>query len=112
MGNRKKYQKIIGFGGAFTEAAAFNFYRLPKSVQEISILISASLVKSKIFIPPFNKWNKDTEEICDEHGIELVKFEDGWLSMEHNNFSDIHNKWYLHAREFEYDDFVKWFGNV
>ena len=85
---------------------------LPKSVQEISILISASLVKSKIFIPPFNKWNKDTEEICDEHGIELVKFEDGWLSMEHNNFSDIHNKWYLHAREFEYDDFVKWFGNV
>lgn len=85
---------------------------LPKSVQEISILISASLVKSKIFIPPFNKWNKDTEEICNENGIELVKFEDGWLSMEHNNFSDIHNKWYLHAREFKYDDFVKWFGDV
>jgi len=28
------YQEIIGFGGAFTEAAAFTFYRLPKEKQE------------------------------------------------------------------------------
>jgi hypothetical protein len=85
---------------------------LPKPAQEMSILISASLVKSKIFIPPFNKWNKDTQEICDEHGIELIKFEDGWLSMEHNNYNDVHDKWYLHAREFELDNFYKWFKNA
>ena len=30
----KKFQKILGFGGAFTEASAYNFYRLPKSMQE------------------------------------------------------------------------------
>ena len=84
---------------------------LPKEVQEISILISASLVKSKIFIPPFNKWNEDTEEVCYEHGIELIKFEDGWLSMEHNKFFDSHNKWYLHAREFDIENFKKWFDN-
>jgi hypothetical protein len=82
---------------------------LPKPAQEMSILISASLVKSKIFIPPFNKWNKDTDDICKEHGIELIKFEDGWLSMEHNKFNDIHDKWYLHAREFTFDNFKKWF---
>jgi hypothetical protein len=82
---------------------------LPKPAQEMSILISASLVKSKIFIPPFNKWNKDTDDICKEHGIELIKFEDGWLSMEHNTFNDIHDKWYLHAREFTFDNFKKWF---
>lgn len=82
---------------------------LPKPAQEMSILISASLVKSKIFIPPFNKWNKDTEEICKEHGIELIKFEDGWLSMEHNNFIDNHDKWYLHAREMGINKFKKWF---
>lgn len=29
-----KYQKIIGFGGAFTEAAAINFYKLPEIVQD------------------------------------------------------------------------------
>lgn len=85
---------------------------LPKAAQEISILISASLVKSKIFIPPFNKWNKDTEDICNEHGIELVKFEDGWLSMEHNEFNKKHDKWYLHAREFNFKEFKNWFDNV
>ena len=30
----RKCQKIVGFGGAFTEASAHNFYRLPKSVQD------------------------------------------------------------------------------
>jgi hypothetical protein len=30
----KKYQKIIGFGGAFTEATAYNFNKLPTQVQE------------------------------------------------------------------------------
>lgn len=82
---------------------------LPKDVQEISILISASLVKSKIFIPPFNKWNNDTQSVCDEHDIELIKFEDGWLSMEHNKFNDSHDKWYLHSREFTMENFKKWF---
>lgn len=83
---------------------------LPKEVQEMSILISSSLVKSKIFIPPFNKWNKDTEDICKEHKIELIKFEDGWLSMEHNKFNESQDKWYLHAREFEYKKFEDWFN--
>jgi len=34
INSNKKYQKVIGFGGAFTEAAAFNFYRLSKEVQQ------------------------------------------------------------------------------
>ena len=29
----KSYQSILGFGGAFTEASAINFFKLPKSVQ-------------------------------------------------------------------------------
>lgn len=29
-----QYQKILGFGGAFTEATAHNFFKLPKSVQK------------------------------------------------------------------------------
>lgn len=82
---------------------------LDKSAQEMSILISASLVKAKVFIPPFNKWNKFTEEICNEHGIELIKFEDGWLCMEYNEYNDSQNLWYLHAREFDIETFKKWF---
>lgn len=30
----KKMQKMIGFGGAFTDAATINFYKLPEAVQE------------------------------------------------------------------------------
>eukprot|EP01038_Epipyxis_sp_PR26KG_P015082 gene15082-20294_t len=30
----KKYQKIIGFGGAFTESAAYNFFKLPFKIQD------------------------------------------------------------------------------
>jgi hypothetical protein len=82
---------------------------LTKEVQEISILVSASLVKAKIFIPPFNKWNKYTEEICEEHKIELIKFEDNWLCMEYNKYNISHEKWYLHAREFTFEKFKKWF---
>jgi glucosylceramidase len=31
----KTYQKMIGFGGAFTEAAAYTLYQMPKEKQEI-----------------------------------------------------------------------------
>lgn len=81
---------------------------LTKEMQELSILVSASLVDSKIFIPPFNKWNDHTQEICDEHGIELVKFEDGWLSMEYNARKEGHKLWYLHAREWTIERLSKW----
>ncbi len=82
---------------------------LTKEQQEMSILVSCSLAKAKIFVPPFNKWNKDTDEICRDNNIELVKFEDGWLSMEHNEYNDSHFKWYLHSREFDFETFKKWF---
>lgn len=83
---------------------------LSKEAQELSILTSASLVKANFFIPPFNKWNKDTESICNEHKIKLIKFEDGWLCMEYNNYDSNHDRWYLHSREFKLNDFKKWFN--
>jgi hypothetical protein len=81
---------------------------LTKEVQELSIVASCSLVGASYFIPPFNKWNVDTEAICDEHGIELIKFESGWLSMEHNQF-DGRRLWYLHSREWTFQKFRLWF---
>ena len=69
---------------------------LSYEAQEMSILTSCSLTYSKIFVPPFNKWNQDTEAICCEHEIELIKFEDGWRSMEHEPFDPDHDYWYLH----------------
>jgi len=31
---KKRYQSILGFGGAFTEAAAYNFFKLPESIRK------------------------------------------------------------------------------
>ena len=81
---------------------------LNREAQEMSILSSCSLVKTSIFVPPFNKWNEDTESICNEANIELVKFEDGWLCCEYNEFNPKHDLWYMHAREFTLKEFTKW----
>lgn len=78
--------------------------------QEISILISCSLVGTKTFIPPFNKYNQFTIDICNQNGIKLIKFEDGWKSCEYNKYQKSHDLWYLHAREWTMDKFIKWFN--
>lgn len=80
--------------------------------QELSIVSSCSLVGASIFIPPFNKWNKHTEKACDKHNIDLVKFEDGWLSMEYNNYDPNHSLWYLHSREWTLETVKKWLNEV
>lgn len=76
--------------------------------QEMSILISCALVNSKVFIPPFNKWDYKTEMVCKRNEIQLVKFEDGWLCAEYNAFDPAHDLWYLHAREFTLESFDNW----
>lgn len=82
---------------------------LSRETQELSIVASCSLVGANKFIPPFNKWNKDTEAACDENGISLIKFEMGWRSMEHNEYDPTAIMWYLHAREWTFEKFVAWF---
>lgn len=76
-----------------------------RSVQEISILLSCNLIKSSMFIPPFNKYNKDTEEICNENNIKLLKFEDGWTHLFYYKVSDNSNKYYVHSHDFDLDQF-------
>jgi hypothetical protein len=81
---------------------------LTKEAQELSIIASCSLAKASIFVPPFNKWNNDTSDICREQKIQLVKFEDGWLCCEYNEYNPMHHLWYIHAREFTVEKFKKW----
>lgn len=85
-----------------------NHQLLSRETQELSILTSCSLAKGKIFIPPWNQWNKETEDICKENGIELIKFEDGWKSAEHNEFDSAHELWYLHPYAWTLEKFKEW----
>ena len=79
------------------------------SVQELSILVSCSLLKAKVFVPPFNKWTTSMDNICKENGIELIKFEDGWKSIECNDYNPEQKLWYMHSRAWNYESLVKWF---
>lgn len=82
---------------------------LTMSAQELSIIASCSLVRATMFIPPFNKWNSDTVKVCLQNNIHLVKFEDGWKSMEYNKYNTDDKLWYLHAREWTFEKFIAWF---
>lgn len=73
-----------------------NHSKLGYELQEASIVTSCRYLDTDIFIPPFNQWNSDTQEICGKHGIELVK-EDGWKNMEWNDFNEEHRLWYFHS---------------
>jgi len=82
---------------------------LSKTAQEMSILITNSLVKSNIFIPPFNHYNKKTEKICKENRILLCKFEHGWLHAVYNFFDNNHLKYYVHTFEIDENWLQNWF---
>lgn len=71
---------------------------LTKEQQEMSIIAGCSLVGSSLFTPPFNKYNNDTLQICKELNITLDNFNDGWRSMEHENWDENNKLWYLHPR--------------
>lgn len=83
---------------------------MERAGQELSIVTSCSLLKAKKFVPPFNKWTKQMDEICKEWGIELIKFEDGWKCIEYNIYDPKHNLWYLHARDWTLESIKHWFG--
>jgi len=71
---------------------------LSKGQQEISILAGCSLTRSKIFTPPFSKYNEDTINICYEHSIDLHRFSNGWRCVEHEPWDKAVSLWYIHPR--------------
>jgi len=81
---------------------------LTKSAQEMSIVVSCSIVGGRIFVPPFNKWNHETVDVCAENSIKLVRFEDGWRSVECERFAPGIDKWYLHSRNVSEADLRAW----
>jgi hypothetical protein len=76
--------------------------------QELSIVASCAMLHTRRFVPPFNKWNTTTEAICRDNDIDLIKFESGWLSAEHNLFDPSRDKYYLHHRAFTVGGFAEW----
>jgi hypothetical protein len=81
-----------------------------REAQELSIVTSCSLLDTEIFVPPFNKYNKDTVDVCQEHGLELICFEDGWQHVKYNDFDPSHDLYYLHTHDTTAEWLAKWFA--
>jgi hypothetical protein len=80
---------------------------LSRDAQEMSIIGSCVYLNSRTFVPPFNKWNNDTVDICRENDFNLIRFEDGWLSAEHNPYMKGF-KYYCHSRLWTKETFSSW----
>ena len=78
--------------------------------QELSILTSCNILQSSKFVPPFNRYNYDTEKICLENGIDLVKVESGWVNLDFHDFNEIDEFFYFHPWRHTADDFIKKIG--
>lgn len=80
-----------------------------REAQELSIVTSCAVVHTDVFVPPFNKYNKDTIDVCEEHGIDLIKFEDGWQHVLYNAFdNNIYSRYYLHTHDVDITFLKKW----
>lgn len=82
---------------------------LNRETQELSIMMSCSLARATTFVPPYNKYNQNTIDICKELGFQLVRFEDGWKHVLHNEFDPKHERYYLHPYDMTPEGLEGWF---
>lgn len=81
--------------------------KMSLETQELSILTSCNYLNTRIFIPPFNKWDENTKIICDRNDIRLITMHEGWKSLEYNDFNPDHKFWYFHPWKYTFEDLKK-----
>lgn len=78
---------------------------MTRGAQELSIVMCCALVDNPVFVPPFNKWNRKTEDICAEHSIHLVKYSEGWCHLAFHPYTPERKLYYFHTHDFGIDAF-------
>jgi hypothetical protein len=73
---------------------------LSKEAQEISIISSCSAIGTKIFVPPFNKYNPETIEVIKESKLQLVVWESGWKHLGYQKLDQAAGNYYFHMHDF------------
>jgi hypothetical protein len=102
-----KYRKIASHG-----MMHIDHRELSKGAQMMSIVTSCYLLKTHLFVPPFSEYNSDTEEVCKEYGVRLVKREDGWKSLESTEFDPKHGLWFFHSWRYTPEKLKELFDKV
>lgn len=102
-----RYGKIASHG-----MLHFSHKNMPKDAQKMSIVTSCVLLNTKIFVPPFSEYDANTEAVCSDYGIRLVKCADGWKSLESEPFNPDHPLWFFHSWRYTPETFREIFKNV
>lgn len=102
---RNGYVKFVSHGLFHADHGQLSF-----DAQLFSIVSSCRILKTDIFVPPFTNWNSETERVCSQNKIRLVRGrEEGWKSLESEPFDPAHDKWFFHAWRFTFDSFKEKF---
>lgn len=80
--------------------------KLSRDAQEMSILTACNYLQTKLFIPPFNKFNDRTLDICVSNNIDLISGA-VWKSLEFNKFDSNYKFWYFHSWRYTINQFKK-----
>lgn len=80
--------------------------KVSKDTQEMSIVTSCNYLQTKMFIPPFNRYNEDTIDVCRENDIEIL-CGGQWTSLDFNFFDPSFDKWYFHSWKFTPERLMK-----
>lgn len=73
--------------------------KLKQEAQLMSIYSSCQYIGTNVFVPPFNRWDWNTRQVCKQRGVHLMlDFE--WKSIEHEPFDPKHKHWYFHSWRF------------
>ena len=78
----------------------FDHTKISKEWQKFSIQVSCKMLCTTLFVPPFNRFSNETEEICDELGINLLGRYEYWRSLDFEEFDSTHSFWYFHSWKF------------
>lgn len=118
--DEKDLMKInhIGFpleGGLYYRLATHGLYHIShknksRDFQAMSILSTARLLKTNIFVPPFSEWDNITEKVCTDNNIRLIKSSDGWKSLESEPFNPNHPLWFFHSWRYTPEKFREIFN--
>lgn len=85
---------------------------LQYDAQEMSIMTSCRYLGSDTFVPPFNRYNETTEAVCRVNKINLIRYEDGWRNLDHEDFDPSHRLWYFHPWRHTPESFKEKLNNL
>lgn len=83
-------------------------------LQDLSIFGSCSILKCKIFVPPFLRFNGKTEQICDLRGIEFMGGIDAekWVNLDNEPVRPDHDLFVFHSWKFTPATFAERFRSL